>query len=109
MAIVISNPSTTPRGIMLTKGVVLLMPGEVKKIPEAIEEEIRELFKNDVIMQIVDAGLLRFSELDKGEELQEQETPTPPGTLATTLQVGDTGLQVSVAEPMRSVGTMEIY
>ena len=90
----ISNPTTTTRGLMLKKGVIMLPPGEVKVVPPEDEAEVRALFKVEAIMRQVDSGLLRFSDLEEDKPLIDQETPAPPAELTDSVQVGDTGLSV---------------
>ena len=90
---VISNPTTTRRGIMLPKGVVYLEPGEIRQIPIEEQDDFRKLFAAKSFQQIVDAGLLRVTD-DKIEELVEQETPAPPEELTNPVQVEGTGLAV---------------
>ena len=61
--VTVSNPSRSVRGLMLSKGnVIILQPGETKPIPPEFEDEVRALFETEHIKRFVDAGLLSISE-----------------------------------------------
>lgn len=104
--LIISNPTTVTRGLMLKQRTIFLQPGEVYAVPLEDQDEVRALFKVRAIQAQVDAGFLCFSDLPD-EELKTQKTPKPPASLATTVPVGDTTIKAR-AEGIQDAGTVEI-
>ena len=82
----IGNSSTTPRGLMLKRGVVILQPYEVREVPENIEDEIRSLFKTRAVQALVDCGYLQIGN-SPIIQVKAQPTPKPPTEIGGAVPV----------------------
>lgn len=98
----IGNCSTTPRGIMLQKGQIVLKPYEIRRVPLENEDEVRALFKTEALQAMVDGGLLQIGN-SPIIQVKAQPTPKPPAELDAGVVVPSTG-----AEAVAGVSTNQI-
>lgn len=80
-ALILSNCTATPRGLALSRGMVILGPREMRPVPLSEQAEVRALFRCRTFQRFVDNGVFRLSELSDNDADVEVKTPPPPATL----------------------------
>jgi len=95
-ALIIRNQTTSARGLLLRDGThIVLPPGELTRIPEKHEDEVRGLFASKTFQKLVDNNLLILSRKGSDKELVHPETPEPPANLTGNAVVPATGRETS--------------
>lgn len=102
----VGNPSTTPRGLMLQRGLMILKPYEIRQVPLELEDEVRTLFKTEALQAMVDNGLFQIGN-SPILQLKKQPTPTPPMELQVGVDVKSTGSKAVAGTSTDHIGGTE--
>lgn len=102
----VGNTSTSPRGFMLKKRLVVLAPYEIKHISLEQEDEVRALFKTKAMQAMVDSGLFQIGN-SPIIQLKKQPTPKPPAELENNVTVKSTGAEAVAGSSTKQVGGTE--
>lgn len=101
--LVLTNCTSSPRGIAFKNGIVILQPREMRLVPAEQQEEVRDLFKNPTFQRFVDHGIFRLSRIGDDEQSVEVKTPAPPEILNQEICLNE--LQMSIGTSTGSRAT----
>lgn len=102
IALMLTNCTDTPRGIALQKGIVILQPREMRKVPHDEQEELIALFKNETFQRFVDNGIFRLSKIGDDEQCVVVKTPAPPEDLSDSISINELELSIGTATGSRA-------
>lgn len=96
-ACVLTNCTDSPRGLSLSRGLMVLGPREMRSLGADEYAEVRKLLRTEMLQRLVDSGIFRLSGLGDDEASIRVQTPAPPAILAEAVPVPELSRPVSVA------------